>query len=49
LRRIHNNDVVDVIEDLIDGMEADTARQEGVYFPLDDVINELEKKHGKLL
>lgn len=43
-RKINNERITEIIEDLIDGMEAEEARIEGVYSPLNDVLERQDKK-----
>lgn len=45
-RKIHNKRISEIIEDLIDGMEAETAMEEGVYFTLDEVLEKQDKRRG---
>ena len=45
-RKIQNEKIAEIIEDLIDGMEAEASRKEGVYSPLDDVLEKQDKKRG---
>ena len=45
-RKIHNEKIAEIIEDLIDGMEAEASRKEGVYSPLSDVLKRQDKKRG---
>ena len=46
-KKINNDRVAEIIEDLIDGMEAEEARMEGVYSPLSDVLERQDKKRSK--
>ena len=45
-RKIHNEKIAEIIEDLIDGMEAEASRKGGVYSPLSDVLKRQDKKRG---
>jgi len=45
-RKIHNEKIADIIEDIIDGMEAENSRIKGVYSPLNDVLKKQDKKRG---
>ena len=45
--KIHNENISEVVEDLIDGMEAEEARLEGVYFPLNEVLERQNQKRRK--
>ena len=45
-RKIHNESITEIIEDLIDGMEAEASRKEGIYFPLSEVLERQDKKRG---
>ena len=38
--------ITEIIEDLIDGMEAEASREEGIYYPLDEVLEKQDKKRG---
>ena len=48
LKKIQDERIIEVIEDLIDGMEAEASRKEGVYSPLDEVLERQDKKRGIL-
>jgi hypothetical protein len=45
-REIRNKRIAGVIEDLIDGMEAEAARAENAYSPLEDVLERQDRKRG---
>ena len=47
-RKIRDERIVEIIEDLIDGMEAEASRKEDIYSPLDDVLERQDKKRGIL-
>ena len=43
-REIQDKKIIEIIEDLIDGMEAEASRKEDIYSPLDDVLERQDKK-----
>jgi len=47
-REIRDEKIIAIVEDLIDGMEAEASRKEGIYSPLDDVLERQDKKRGIL-
>jgi len=44
--KIHNKRIAEIIEDLIDGMEAEASRMEEIDSPLSDVLKRKDKKRG---
>jgi hypothetical protein len=45
-RKIHNKRIAQTMEDLIDGMEAEQSRREGLYTPLNEVLEKQDQKRG---